>query len=135
MQLPVSKKDKHHKLVLKVCQEPGCGKEFVGHPIRKYCDFHRILSNRKRKKVEYEPVDTHNKIFRHKYIDTVRMEFTCELEGCDKKYSVDIIPRQYIYPKYCVEHRNEYKRKLFIAQTEEKKSAAGRNTKKKTRVA
>ena len=35
MQLPKYKKKKRIKL--KVCQEPGCGREFWGHPIAKYC--------------------------------------------------------------------------------------------------
>jgi len=34
----------------------------------------------------------------------------CALEGCDHQFEVKIYPRQFIYPKYCPEHRNEYKR-------------------------
>ncbi|MFP4520615.1 MAG: hypothetical protein ACLFQK_00570 [Fibrobacterota bacterium] len=124
MQLPVSKSKKHSKVVLKVCQEPGCGKEYLGHPITKYCEYHRVLSNRKRKKVVYEPVDNHNLVFKHKYIETTRMEFTCQLEGCNCKYTVDVIPRQFVYPKYCEEHRNAYKRERFIEMNESRKLSA-----------
>lgn len=38
------------------------------------------------------------------------MVMNCALEGCDHQFEVKIYPRQYIYPKYCPEHRNEYKR-------------------------
>jgi hypothetical protein len=34
----------------------------------------------------------------------------CDLEGCTHQFEVKIYPRQYIYPKYCPEHRNEYRR-------------------------
>jgi hypothetical protein len=30
--------------------------------------------------------------------------------GCDHQFEVRLYPRQFIYPKYCPEHRNEYKR-------------------------
>jgi hypothetical protein len=38
------------------------------------------------------------------------MVMDCALEGCEHQFEVKIYPRQYIYPKYCPEHRNEYKR-------------------------
>ena len=44
MQLPKYKKKKRIKL--KVCQEPGCGREFWGHPIAKYCELHRDIKQR-----------------------------------------------------------------------------------------
>ena len=48
MQLPKYKKKKRIKL--KVCQEPGCGGEFWGHPIAKYCDDHRDIKQRQKQK-------------------------------------------------------------------------------------
>ncbi len=38
------------------------------------------------------------------------MVLNCALEGCDHQFEVKIYPRQYVYPKYCPEHRNEYRR-------------------------
>ena len=38
------------------------------------------------------------------------MVMNCALEGCIHQFEVKIYPRQYIYPKYCPEHRNEYRR-------------------------
>jgi hypothetical protein len=44
------------------------------------------------------------------------MVLNCALEGCDNQFEVKIYPRQYIYPKYCPEHRNEYKRIRHLRQ-------------------
>ena len=44
MQLPKYKKKKRIKL--KICQEPGCAREFWGHPIAKYCELHRDIKQR-----------------------------------------------------------------------------------------
>jgi hypothetical protein len=38
------------------------------------------------------------------------MVMTCALEGCEHQFEVKVYPRQYVYPKYCPEHRNEYRR-------------------------
>lgn len=38
------------------------------------------------------------------------MVLNCALEGCGCQFEVKIYPRQYVYPKYCPDHRNEYKR-------------------------
>ena len=35
---------------------------------------------------------------------------TCALESCNNQFEVKVYPRQYVYPKYCPMHRNEYKR-------------------------
>lgn len=114
MQLPQYKKKK--RLKHKFCLEPGCGKEFIGHPIAKYCEFHRDIANRVRKVKIYEAVDVKNTIFRHQFTEVTNMEFTCSLPECGRKYSVKIFPKHYVYPKYCTAHRNEYKRGAFLAK-------------------
>ena len=38
------------------------------------------------------------------------MVMGCALEGCKQHFEIKIYPRQYIYPKYCPQHRNEYRR-------------------------
>ena len=58
MQLPKYKKKKRIKL--KVCQEPGCGKEFWGHPIAKYCDDHRDIKQRQKQKKDIENIESKN---------------------------------------------------------------------------
>jgi len=44
------------------------------------------------------------------------MVLSCALEGCDHQFEVKVYPRQYIYPKYCPDHRNEYKRVRHLQQ-------------------
>ncbi len=112
MQLPKYKKKKRIKL--KVCQY--CGKEFWGHPIAKYCELHRDVKQREKAKKPVEPVDPNNRIFEHEYLEVVEQEFVCELDGCNRTFTVKIFPKQFVYPRYCEEHRNEYKRKNWLRQ-------------------
>ncbi len=32
-------------------------------------------------------------------------------EGCSAKFSILLIPRQILYPKFCEKHRSEYRRR------------------------
>ena len=76
MQLPVYKKKLKEKL--KICQEPGCGKEFWGHPIAKYCEFHRDITHRKRKRkpnVFKASVGEDNLVFDHSFSLPTDVEF------------------------------------------------------------
>jgi hypothetical protein len=116
MQLPRYKKLKRKKL--KVCKEPGCGKEYIGHPISKYCELHRDIANRARKIKEFEPVHVKNFVFKHGFTDVTEMELICQLDGCNNKYTVKIYPKQHIYPKFCGVHRSEYKRESLRKRTE-----------------
>ena len=111
MELPKYKKKIIRKL--KLCQDPSCGKEYFGNPVSKYCEMHRDVKFRKRKRKFYKPLEEENMVFRHGFRDTTEMEFACRLQGCSGKYIVRVIPRLYVYPKYCDEHRNEYKREIF----------------------
>lgn len=121
MQLPKYKKKNRRKL--KICQEPGCGREFWGHPIAKYCELHRDLKTRKRARRVYENVDVKNQIFKHNFSESSDIEFTCQLEGCSNKFFLKVFPKQFVYPKYCPEHRNEYKREAHLRRWLSKKSA------------
>lgn len=111
MQLPKYKK--HDRKKLKICQEPGCGKEFWGHPIAKYCEVHQDIRNRSRKRRVYDKPDVKNQIFEHTFQEVTNIEFTCAVKGCNNKFSVQVYPKQFIYPKYCEEHRNDFKREAF----------------------
>jgi hypothetical protein len=108
MQLPKSRR--RQKLREKKCQYPGCGKIFFGIHISKYCPEHRQDRYRIRKRTKPEDVNIKNQTFKHNYTEVITMVLNCALEGCDNQFEVKIYPRQYIYPKYCPEHRNEYKR-------------------------
>ena len=112
MQLPKSKKKKRIKL--KICQEPGCGREFWGHPIAKYCPIHRDIKNRQKQKKDVENIDAKNIVFRHNYTDVLDLKFRCCLEGCDNLFEIKVFPKQFIYPRFCNEHRNDFKRANFM---------------------
>jgi hypothetical protein len=114
MQLPKSRR--RQKLREKKCQYPGCGKIFFGIHISKYCPEHRQDRYRIRKRTKPEDVNIKNQTFKHNYTEVVTMVLNCALEGCDNQFEVKIYPRQYIYPKYCPEHRNEYKRIRHLRQ-------------------
>lgn len=112
MQLPKSRR--RQKLREKKCQYPGCGKVFFGIHISKYCPEHRQDRYRIRKRAKPEDVNIKNQTFRHSYTEVTTMVMDCALEGCDHQFEIKIYPRQYIYPKYCPEHRNEFKRTLHL---------------------
>ncbi len=108
MQLPKSRR--RQKLREKKCQYPGCGKVFYGIHISKYCAEHRQDQYRIRKRVRPMDVTRDNVILPHTYTDVTVAVMHCKLQGCDNQFEVKMYPRQFIYPKYCPEHRNEYKR-------------------------
>jgi len=110
VQLPKYKKKKRIKL--KICQY--CGKEFWGHPIAKYCELHRDVKQREKTKKSPEPGDSNNRTHNHDFIEVAEESWTCELEGCGKKYVVKIFPKQFVYPRFCDDHRNEFKRRNWI---------------------
>jgi hypothetical protein len=114
MQLPKSRR--RQKLREKKCQYPGCGKIFFGIHISKYCPEHRQDRYRIRKRTKPEDVNIKNQTFKHNYSEVIIMVLNCALEGCDNQFEVKIYPRQYIYPKFCPEHRNEYKRIRHLRQ-------------------
>jgi len=114
MQLPKSRR--RQKLREKKCLYPGCGKIFFGIHISKYCPEHRQDRYRIRKRTKPEDVNIKNQTFKHSYTEVVTMVMNCSLEGCHNQFEVKIYPRQYIYPKYCPDHRNEYRRIRLLQQ-------------------
>ncbi|MDO5576034.1 MAG: hypothetical protein Q4F84_03065 [Fibrobacter sp.] len=108
MQVPKSRR--RQKLREKKCQYPGCEKIFFGIHISKYCPEHRQDRYRIRKRSRPEDVNIKNQTLKHNNTEVVEQVMECALEGCTNQFEVKIYPRQYIYPKYCPEHRNEYKR-------------------------
>lgn len=106
----LSKARNKRAYVLKICQEEGCGKEYVGHPISKYCEIHKDPSNRKRKRHIKTDVTKDNQIFKHDFRNSTTVIFSCALEKCSKQFEVTIMPKLKIYPKYCEKHRSQYQR-------------------------
>jgi len=95
--------------VIKFCKEGGCGKEYLGHRISKYCEEHRNPKNRVKKKVKNKDITEDNRIFKHKFTRTVDVEFYCDI--CNEPFKLKIYSKIYIYPKYCPFHRIEHNRK------------------------
>lgn len=120
MQLPKYKKKKRVKM--KVCQEPGCGVEFWGHPIAKYCDDHRDIKQRQKQKKDVDNIETRNIIIRHNYIEVMDLPFKCGLPGCTEIFTIKLYPKQFLYPRFCLEHRNDFKRDNFIRIMRKKES-------------
>ena len=114
MRIPKSRR--RQKLREKQCSYPGCDAIFFGFPNAKYCPEHRKAAYRIRKTVKPENMNIKNQTFRHGYTKAVTMVVTCALQGCGRPFEIIIYPRQYIYPKYCPLHRNEYRRIQLLKQ-------------------
>lgn len=108
------RKSKPQKLKKKKCAFPGCGVVFVGRGKAKYCEEHRKAKYRKEL---YKKNDNNGEgivTIDHDECFAKEITRTCGLEGCECEYSITLVPRLYEYPNYCPEHRNEFKRKLFL---------------------
>ena len=112
MQLP--KTPRGQKFKEKKCQYPGCKTIFYGIHISKYCVEHRKDKYRIRKRTKPEDVNLKNQTIQHKYTTVVEQTISCALEQCENQFTIKVFPRQYIYPKYCPDHRNEYKRERHL---------------------
>lgn len=97
----------------KKCQFPGCNKNFIGHPVAKFCPAHRDPKKRQLKKKKTKS-ESSNITIKHNYTDMVPMILTCKLDGCINQYEIMIYPKQYIYPAYCNKHRSDFKREQFV---------------------
>jgi len=100
----------------KRCMYPGCDKIFHGIHISKYCVEHRKDMYRIRKRTKPEDVNLKNQTIQHRYTTVVEQTMTCALEQCENQFTIKIFPRQYIYPKFCPDHRNEYRRERHLRQ-------------------
>ena len=114
-------KKRNHKNLFKlfcVCQFEGCNKEFFASYNKIYCKEHskekykhQKYYNYKRKKDCIEDIQKENIYYKHDSFSSEVVIFRCVC--CEKPFEVMILPRQYVYPKFCEEHRNEHKRKIF----------------------
>jgi hypothetical protein len=108
----INKKIERNKLISKKkCQYENCDIIFEGTGHSKYCLEHRkkeyhqkIIKN----KEEINQIINHNEIF----CPTKLLK--CSLEKCGTIFQIILLPNIKIYPKYCLEHRNEFKRKQFL---------------------
>lgn len=110
----IPKIPKKQPVVKKVCLYHGCGTVFEGFKTSKYCEFHRVQQNRMKEKKGQEHVTVKNQVLEHDFKTVKTLVQKCALEGCEQEFEVKIFPKQFVYPKFCPEHRNEHKRKSFI---------------------
>lgn len=112
---------RYEKKKLKPCQYPDCQKWFTGTGFSKYCTEHRKREYRKfidklnKKEIIKEDF---NQIYNHELQKPELITFLCPL--CNIQFQVKIYPNIFVYPKYCDNHRNEYKRKLWTEFHSEK---------------
>lgn len=59
-------------------------------------------------------VTQHNQIILHNYSQGVERQVDCQLIGCRHSFALSLIPNQVLYPKYCEEHRSEFRRQNFL---------------------
>jgi hypothetical protein len=112
IQLPKYRKKIRYKQ--KICQEPGCGKEYVGHVISKFCNFHSDIRNRRRRKRNALDPTVENQTIKHENSQVMLYRFICGLDGCSKEFEVKVFPKQFVYPKFCEEHRSYHRRQIFL---------------------
>jgi hypothetical protein len=112
MQIPKGRRKP--KLKEKKCACPGCGNTFYGIHAAKYCSVHRDPANRPKGKHPVQDVTVNNMVIEHTNTVVQTMMVKCGLEGCNNQFEIKLYPKQYVYPKYCPEHRNEHKRNSHL---------------------
>ncbi len=118
----------------KICKFPGCKEHFMGVGAAKYCDEHRkpvyrkVINMIRRDEDEYEMTEVEkgeksNQIIKHTETIATDTTRTCP---CGKEFHVKLYPNIDVYPKFCEEHRNPYRRELLLerlAEEEEDRKA------------
>ncbi len=59
-------------------------------------------------------VTRNNQILLHNYQAEVIKHCQCQLEGCDRDFAIVLIPNQILYPKFCPDHRSEWRREFHL---------------------
>lgn len=67
-----------------------------------------------------ERVTRNNQILVHNFKHTVARTCECQLMGCTGSFAITLVPNQALYPKYCENHRTEFRRKDFLRRLYEK---------------
>lgn len=93
------------------CTFPGCENEIISNGLAtKFCKEHKKTKYRNLK----DKKESDNQEIKHPCNTSLSIISKCLLDGCNNEFEIILLPRVYTYPKYCPEHRNEYKRKLFL---------------------
>lgn len=113
----------------KQCKFPGCENKFMGIGAAKYCEEHRKPMYRKiinmirakdnhRELTEIEKGEKSNQIIKHDNTISTKETRVCP---CGKEFEIDIYPGIDIYPKFCEEHRNPYRREKLLDELAKQK--------------
>jgi len=112
-----SEKFRKSKQKSRICEHPGCGVSFMGLSRTKYCEGHRAAKysqeRHNARKQESVTFSKENLTINHKHVYAKRVKRVCSLGGCNSCYEIILLPKVYVYPKYCEEHRSAYKRELY----------------------
>lgn len=111
----IPKNKRTRKKIEMVCKYEGCNKIFYGICVAKYCEEHRKEKYRKRRIKATDPYEL-NKVYKHKDIHSSVETWVCGLKGCCNTFEVRVYSNVDIYPKYCEEHRNEFKRDKYLSR-------------------
>ncbi len=112
MQIPKGRRKP--KLREKKCAHPGCENSFYGIHAAKYCPVHRDPATRPKEKPPAEDITINNLVIEHSNTVVQTLMVQCALEGCNNQYQIKVFPKQFVYPKFCPEHRNEHKRNKHL---------------------
>ena len=112
---------------MKMCRFPDCKEKFMGVGAAKYCDeprkpFYRKVINlirredEKREITEVEKGEKSNQIIKHTETIATTQIRTCP---CGQEFEIKLFPNIEVYPKYCDEHRNPFRRELLLERLAE----------------
>ena len=97
-----TKKDR----LVKVCLDPGCGRQFIGCRTHKYCELHR---KRKKKNYYLHEYAWMNQQIKHSFTRETDIVTVCDVDTCCRPFMIRLIPGQWLYPRVCPECRTPYK--------------------------
>lgn len=119
------------KMSWKECAYPFCSNTFYGSQFQKYCNDDRCNEMRQaaRPRVRKKDKEADNRIIPKIVLSrAISMKkgtlwLSCKARDasgkkCGKRFSVNLNARQSVYPKFCEEHRNAYKRKRYMLSRE-----------------
>lgn len=105
----------------KKCIHPWCNVQITDSVSKKQCTTPECIQKRKELieiEKEFTPTTVSNNLILRKRISCEKtVNLRCCAKGkkgrCKNHFVITLRISQKVYPKYCPEHRNEYKRKRF----------------------
>ena len=105
---------KGQKIKEKLCSFPCCDTLFMAKGKGKYCCEHRKAKYRKDLYKKNDNTGLGIIVIEHNELYATPIKRTCGLDGCENEYEIVLIPRLFEYTNFCEEHRNEFKRDMFL---------------------